>query len=322
MAISSKVIKLISNFNLFNYYHRHNYHRHHHHHQHDHYYHHYQARQHYYGARYNILAIYSILICLYCYCCLLIQFTICDKYDLNTLNNDNNNGSLSMFVNEDFSTTTITTTTTSIKEALKLSAAKDVENVSKINESSVTNTSTLKIISLNLPAKLDNNKNNNLKHRKHRHQLHRKFLEKHPTNNRIHYPDYNKALNKKRKSSWKLSRSSRQRNFFRSLHFDERLLFNDDSENNEDISSSFHNGAPFDNVSTMDRTNIQRQYNHHRHTNHNHNNQVPLKRKPNIIFILTDDQDIELGSMNYMPKTMKIMSEEGIQMKNAYSTTP
>ncbi|ESO07479.1 hypothetical protein HELRODRAFT_156685 [Helobdella robusta] len=44
--------------------------------------------------------------------------------------------------------------------------------------------------------------------------------------------------------------------------------------------------------------------------------------KPNIIFILTDDQDTELGSMNFMPKLKKYLQEAGTTFTNAYSTTP
>lgn len=46
------------------------------------------------------------------------------------------------------------------------------------------------------------------------------------------------------------------------------------------------------------------------------------ERKPNIILILTDDQDVELGSLNFMPRTLKLLRDAGAEFRHAYTSTP
>lgn len=44
------------------------------------------------------------------------------------------------------------------------------------------------------------------------------------------------------------------------------------------------------------------------------------QKKPNIIFIFTDDQDHRLDSLNYMPNVQKYLVDEGTLYKNHYAT--
>ncbi|XP_034947139.1 LOW QUALITY PROTEIN: extracellular sulfatase SULF-1 homolog [Chelonus insularis] len=50
--------------------------------------------------------------------------------------------------------------------------------------------------------------------------------------------------------------------------------------------------------------------------------QQTRERKPNIVLILTDDQDVELGSLNFMPRTLRRLRDEGAELRHAYVTTP
>ncbi|KAK5985584.1 Arylsulfatase [Trichostrongylus colubriformis] len=44
--------------------------------------------------------------------------------------------------------------------------------------------------------------------------------------------------------------------------------------------------------------------------------------RKNVILIVTDDQDIELGSMQYMPKVSRLMKEKGTEFRGGFVSTP
>ncbi|KAL3123928.1 hypothetical protein niasHT_001758 [Heterodera trifolii] len=44
--------------------------------------------------------------------------------------------------------------------------------------------------------------------------------------------------------------------------------------------------------------------------------------RPNIVLLITDDQDIELGSMAFMPKTLRLLQQRGTEFRNAFVSTP
>ncbi len=43
---------------------------------------------------------------------------------------------------------------------------------------------------------------------------------------------------------------------------------------------------------------------------------------PNIIFFFTDDQDVEMGSLKYMPKLNQYLTQQGITFTHHYASTP
>ncbi|VDM52097.1 unnamed protein product [Angiostrongylus costaricensis] len=47
-----------------------------------------------------------------------------------------------------------------------------------------------------------------------------------------------------------------------------------------------------------------------------------VSSKRNVVLIITDDQDIELGSMNYMPKVSKLLKEKGTEFRSGFVSTP
>ena len=52
---------------------------------------------------------------------------------------------------------------------------------------------------------------------------------------------------------------------------------------------------------------------------------IPASRakvRPNIIYVMTDDQDVELGGMTPMPLTRKLVGEAGAIGENFYIQTP
>ena len=45
-------------------------------------------------------------------------------------------------------------------------------------------------------------------------------------------------------------------------------------------------------------------------------------QQPNIVFLLSDDQDLLLGSLNFMPSTQKLLIQQGTTLANHFTSTP
>ena len=45
-------------------------------------------------------------------------------------------------------------------------------------------------------------------------------------------------------------------------------------------------------------------------------------KPPNIVFVLTDDQDIKLGGLTPMKNARKLIQDEGATLDNFFVTTP
>ncbi|XP_062580256.1 putative extracellular sulfatase Sulf-1 homolog isoform X1 [Saccostrea cucullata] len=61
---------------------------------------------------------------------------------------------------------------------------------------------------------------------------------------------------------------------------------------------------------------------HGQGTNPRYGSRRAKSQKPNIVLILTDDQDELLGSMEVMPKTLRIMRDQGVHFNNSFVSTP
>lgn len=47
----------------------------------------------------------------------------------------------------------------------------------------------------------------------------------------------------------------------------------------------------------------------------------PTRQQPNILFVITDDQDLELGSVAYTPRIAKHLRDKGTTFANHFVTT-
>ena len=48
----------------------------------------------------------------------------------------------------------------------------------------------------------------------------------------------------------------------------------------------------------------------------------PATRRPNIVLVLTDDQDITMGSTAPLVAARKMIAEAGVEFVNAFTTSP
>merc|ERR1712130_671206 len=47
-----------------------------------------------------------------------------------------------------------------------------------------------------------------------------------------------------------------------------------------------------------------------------------IGKRPNVVFVLTDDQDVTLGSMKSLPKVKALISDQGVTFNNFFVNTP
>ena len=49
---------------------------------------------------------------------------------------------------------------------------------------------------------------------------------------------------------------------------------------------------------------------------------IPKTRRPNILFIISDDLDLELGTLNYMPHLQELLVSQGLTVENFFVSLP
>lgn len=49
-------------------------------------------------------------------------------------------------------------------------------------------------------------------------------------------------------------------------------------------------------------------------------NQAITKKRPNFVFVIVDDMDKEMGSLEFMPKTKKLLRDQGTEFTNHFVT--
>src|SRR5262245_46077841 len=49
---------------------------------------------------------------------------------------------------------------------------------------------------------------------------------------------------------------------------------------------------------------------------------LPKSNRPNILFILTDDLDLELGTIKYMPHLQELLTAQGLTVDNFFISQP
>ena len=114
--------------------------------------------------------------------------------------------------------------------------------------------------------------------------------------------------------------NTRTRKSFRSRIKNSNVEYGNNILNSRDKDLAYRNGEErytssknYDNQKTSWQSKLADQpRNPHKHET----------KRPNIILMMADDQDVELGSLQFMPKLNRYLRGEGAHLKSGYATTP